>query len=168
MNKLSMDKQVSVIGGLVEGCSIRSLERMTGIHRDTIMRLSVRVGEGCTRLMDEKMRGLKCEQIQVDELWNFVGKKQRQVTAADDRAAVHRIIYGELVAGEIRDASREVYRGVIARLVDAGAQAIVLGCTEIMLLVGPADSAVPLLDTTTLHAAAAVQFALKEPNSNKL
>ena len=90
------------------------------------------------------------------------------VPGADDRAAVHRVIYGELVAGEIRDASREVYRGVIARLVDAGAQAIVLGCTEIMLLVGPADSAVPLLDTTTLHAAAAVQFALKEPNSNKL
>ena len=51
MNKLSMDKQIAVIGGLVEGCSIRSMERMTGIHRDTIMRLSVRVGEGCTRVL---------------------------------------------------------------------------------------------------------------------
>ena len=90
------------------------------------------------------------------------------VPGADDRAAVHSIIYGELVAGEIRDASREIYRSVIARLVDAGAQAIILGCTEIMLLVGPADSAVPLLDTTALHAAAAVRFTLEEPHSNKL
>ena len=90
------------------------------------------------------------------------------VPGADDRAAVHWIIYGELVTGEIRDASREIYRSVIARLVDAGAQAIILGCTEIMLLVGPADSAVPLLDTTALHAAAAVRFTLEEPHSNKL
>ncbi|MFZ5524973.1 MAG: IS1 family transposase [Pseudomonadota bacterium] len=88
MNKLSMEKQVRVIGGLVEGCSIRSIERMTGIHRDTIMRLSVRVGEGCTRLMDETMRGLKCEQIQVDELWSYVGKKQRHVTDSDDKSRV--------------------------------------------------------------------------------
>lgn len=88
MNKLSLDKQVSVIGGLVEGCSIRSLERMTGIHRDTIMRLSIRIGEGCTRLMDEKMRGLKLDQVQVDEIWGYVGKKQRIVTDADNRAAV--------------------------------------------------------------------------------
>ena len=84
MNKLPMDKQISVIGALVEGCSIRSVERMTGIHRDTIMRLSVRVGEGCTRIMDQTMRGLTCRQIQVDELWCYVGKKQRQVTMRDD------------------------------------------------------------------------------------
>lgn len=88
MNKLSMDKQIAVIGGLVEGCSIRSMERMTGIHRDTIMRLSVRVGEGCTRLMDRTMRGLTCKQVQVDELWCYVGKKQRQVTMRDDWLAV--------------------------------------------------------------------------------
>ena len=88
MNKLSMEKQVRVIGGLVEGCSIRSIERMTGIHRDTIMRLSVRIGEGCTRVMDETMRNLTCEQIQVDELWSYVGKKQRHVTAADDNTRV--------------------------------------------------------------------------------
>ncbi len=88
MNKLPMGKQVSVIGGLVEGCSIRSLERMTGVHRDTIMRLSVSVGEGCTKLMNDKMRGLKLGQVQVDEQWGYVGKKQRNLTAADDRSTM--------------------------------------------------------------------------------
>ncbi|RVT91267.1 aspartate/glutamate racemase family protein [Sphingomonas crocodyli] len=77
-----------------------------------------------------------------------------------DRATVHRIIYDELIAGIVRDESREEYRGVIARLVAQGAQAIILGCTEIMLLVGEDDSTVPLFDTTTLHAAAAVEAAL--------
>jgi IS1 family transposase len=84
MNKLSMEKQVNVISALTEGCSIRSIERMTGIHRDTIMRLGVRIGEECSRLMDEKMRHLHCEQIQVDEVWAYVGKKQRHVTKDDD------------------------------------------------------------------------------------
>jgi aspartate racemase len=82
------------------------------------------------------------------------------VPEADDRATVHRIIYEELVAGRIEPQSRDAYRGVIARLVDRGAQAVILGCTEIMLLIGPDDSAVPLFDTTALHAAAAVRIAL--------
>ena len=79
---------------------------------------------------------------------------------AEDRAAVHRIIYEELVAGQVIDASREVYKAVIARLAARGAQAIILGCTEIMLLIGQADSPVPVFDTTTLHAMAAVERAL--------
>jgi aspartate racemase len=82
------------------------------------------------------------------------------VPDADDRKAVHDIIYRELVAGQVLDASREVYRGVIARLVERGAQAVILGCTEIMLLVGQADSAVPVFDTTEIHALAAVERAL--------
>jgi aspartate racemase len=82
------------------------------------------------------------------------------VPEADDRATVHHIIYQELVAGQVLEASREAYRAVIARLVERGAQAIILGCTEIMLLVGPEDSAVPVFDTTALHAGAAVQAAL--------
>jgi aspartate racemase len=73
---------------------------------------------------------------------------------------VHRIIYEELVAGRVLDASRETYRAVIARLAQRGAQAIILGCTEIMLLVSQADSPVPVFDTTTLHAMAAVDRAL--------
>ncbi len=82
------------------------------------------------------------------------------VPDAADRAAVHRIIYEELVAGRIVPESREAYRAIIARLVANGAEAVILGCTEIMLLVGPEDSAVPLFDTTTLHAEAAVAAAL--------
>jgi aspartate racemase len=82
------------------------------------------------------------------------------VPDAAGRAAVHRIIYDELVQGVIRDASRAEYRAVIDALVERGAEAIVLGCTEIMLLVGPDDSAVPLFDTLTLHVEAAVADAL--------
>lgn len=82
------------------------------------------------------------------------------VPEARDRATVHRIIYEELVQGHIRDASRQAYRAVIERLVARGAEAIILGCTEIMLLVAPEDSAVPLYDTTGLHAEAAVARAL--------
>lgn len=77
-----------------------------------------------------------------------------------DRAMVHRIIYAELVAGEVLSASRAAYREVIARLVAAGAEAVILGCTEIMLLIGPEDSPVPVFDTTALHAEAAIAAAL--------
>jgi aspartate racemase len=78
------------------------------------------------------------------------------------RALVHRVIYEELVRGVIRADSREAYRSVITDLVARGAQAIILGCTEIMLLVRPEDSAVPLFDTTTIHAEAAVDLALAD------
>jgi aspartate racemase len=82
------------------------------------------------------------------------------VSSDEDRATVHRIIYEELVAGTILPASRDAYRAIIARLVENGAQAVILGCTEIMLLVRPKDSQVPIFDTTALHAAAAVEMAL--------
>ncbi len=82
------------------------------------------------------------------------------VPDAGDRALVHRVIYDELVAGVVREESREAYRRVIERLVRRGAGGVVLGCTEIMLLVGQQDSAVPLFDTTSLHAQAAVELAL--------
>jgi aspartate racemase len=82
------------------------------------------------------------------------------VPDADDRALVHRVIYDELVQGRIEAASRQAYRDVIARLVARGAQGIVLGCTEIMLLVRQDDSAVPLFDTTALHVEAAIARAL--------
>lgn len=79
---------------------------------------------------------------------------------ADDRARVHRIIYEELVLGVVRDESRQVYREVIQRLVDEGAGGVILGCTEIELLVGAADSPVPVFPTTRLHAELAVDYAL--------
>jgi aspartate racemase len=83
------------------------------------------------------------------------------VPDADDRAEVHRVIYEELCLGIVRDESRAAYRKVIARLVDAGAQGIVLGCTEIELLVGDADAPVPVFPTTRLHVMAAVEAALR-------
>ena len=76
------------------------------------------------------------------------------------RAQVHRVIYEELCRGRFHEQSRAAFREVIAGLVAAGAQGIVLGCTEIGLLVGPGDASVPLFDTTALHAAMAVDFAL--------
>jgi aspartate racemase len=79
-----------------------------------------------------------------------------------DRQIVHRIIYEELCLGVIRTESRTAYQEVMARLVERGAQGIILGCTEIGLLVGPADAAVPLFDTTRLHAAAAVNESLRK------
>ncbi|HKP48195.1 MAG TPA: IS1 family transposase [Pyrinomonadaceae bacterium] len=81
---LSKDKQITVTAALAEGNSIRSIERMTGIHRDTIMRLGVRIGQGCARLMDEKMRGLDCKRLELDEIWVFIGKKQAHVKDTDD------------------------------------------------------------------------------------
>ena len=84
------------------------------------------------------------------------------VPDADDRRDVHDIVYRELIAGVVSEASRQVYVEVIRRLVERGAQAIILGCTEIMLLVRDEDSPVPLFDTTTLHARAAVDAALED------
>ena len=77
-----------------------------------------------------------------------------------ERDLVHRIIYDELCLGVIRDDSRERYREIIARLVERGAEGIIYGCTEIGLLVSAADSPVPVFDTTQIHAASAVDFAL--------
>ncbi len=82
------------------------------------------------------------------------------VPAADDREVVHRVIYDELVRGVVRDESRTAYRGVIERLVARGAQGIVLGCTEIELLIGADDSPVPVFPTTQLHVGAALDAAL--------
>lgn len=82
------------------------------------------------------------------------------VPGPEDRALVHRVIYEELCLGIVTEQSRAAFRGVIKRLAQAGAGGIVLGCTEIELLVGPGDSPVPVFATTRLHARAAVDFAL--------
>ena len=76
-NKLCSDKKSAAVSMLCEGNSIRAIERMTGIHRDTVMRLGVRMGEGCAKIMDERFRALDCRVIQLDETWGFVGMKQK-------------------------------------------------------------------------------------------
>jgi len=82
------------------------------------------------------------------------------VPEADARAAIHRVIYDELIGGIVRPESRTAYLAVIADLRARGAEGIILGCTEIMLLIGQEDVDLPVFDTTTLHAMAAVEFAL--------
>jgi IS1 family transposase len=83
-NILNADKQIAVIGALAEGSSIRSIERITGVHRDTIMRLGVKVGEGCAKMLDTAMRDLPCNRLEMDEIWGFVGKKDRNVREGED------------------------------------------------------------------------------------
>jgi aspartate racemase len=80
----------------------------------------------------------------------------------EERQAIHTIIYNELCLGQVKDASREAFKKIIARLEDRGAQGIVLGCTEIPLLVKQEDHRLPLFDTTDLHARAAVDLALRD------
>lgn len=83
-NRLPEDKQIAVISALAEGCSIRAISRITGIHQDTLCRLGVRVGKGCAALLDQKMRDLTCRFLQFDEIWGFIGKKEKHLSIGDD------------------------------------------------------------------------------------
>lgn len=82
-NVLPRSKQVAVIAALTEGCSMRSTARMTGVDRETVGTLLERVGEGCEALLNDTMVNLPCTRLELDELWAFVGKKQRHVKAGD-------------------------------------------------------------------------------------
>lgn len=86
MNRTLLTRRTQVISALVGGNSIRSAERMTNTHHDTIMRLLVQLVDGCAKFMDEHIRDLSCRRIQVDEIWTFVGNKQRWVTENNDRS----------------------------------------------------------------------------------
>jgi transposase-like protein len=81
-NNLKTEKKVAVISMLCEGASIRAIERITGVNQNTIMSLNRRVGDACARIMDEKMRTLPCKQIEVDEIWGFIGAKQKNAKRA--------------------------------------------------------------------------------------
>jgi hypothetical protein len=81
MRVLKSDKQRDILHLLVEGNSIRSTERLTRVHRDTIMRLLVRAGDLCQNFLDERMRGLKLNHLQLDEIWTFVDTKQAHIKA---------------------------------------------------------------------------------------
>jgi IS1 family transposase len=85
-NNLPTEKKIMAVSMLAEGTSIRAIERMTGIHRDTIMRLGVRIGKECRRIHDEKMRNIQSKEIQIDEIWGFVGKKRKQTKAWEEGA----------------------------------------------------------------------------------
>lgn len=83
-NVLPKDKQIQIISALAEGSSMHAISRMTGVHRDTICRLGVRIGQGCAAVLDAKMRNLTCNFLQLDEIWGFIGKKEKHVSFDDD------------------------------------------------------------------------------------
>lgn len=85
-NVLSREKQVQIISALAEDAGIRAIERMTGVHRDTIMRLGARVGQGCCHILDRIMRNIICDQLQLDEIWGFIRKKQKNVKPGETDA----------------------------------------------------------------------------------
>ena len=80
MNMLRPDKEAQIVALLAEGTSIRSIERLTGFHRDTVMRVLVRSGDNCAEIMDKTMRNVRCEALEIDEVWGYVGKKERRLT----------------------------------------------------------------------------------------
>lgn len=88
MNRVNKSRRTQVINCLVEGNSIRSTERLTNTHRDTICRLLVEVGNGCAKLADEQMRDLRCQRIQVDEIWSFVRMKQAHIPRDVERTRI--------------------------------------------------------------------------------
>lgn len=84
------------------------------------------------------------------------------VPGAEDRELVHRVIYDELCVGVVRETSRARFREIVGRLVAAGAEGVILGCTELSMILAPADAPVPLWDTATIHATAAADLALAD------
>ena len=79
MNVLPIEKQIQIVNALVEGNSIRATARMVGVEHKTVMRVLLRVGDHCARLLNERMRRLPCKVVQMDEIWTYVGKKEKQV-----------------------------------------------------------------------------------------
>src|SRR5829696_2656821 len=80
-NVLSTPKRVQIVSALVEGCGIRATARMCDVSKDTVMKLWREIGEACSRMMDEQLRGLTCKRLQVDEIWSFVYAKAKNVPA---------------------------------------------------------------------------------------
>jgi IS1 family transposase len=83
MNTLPQDKKLTILNAMIEGNSIRSTERMTGVHRDTIMRLTARTGEQCRDFLDVRIRNVRAERVQADEIWTYVFKKQARIIGGD-------------------------------------------------------------------------------------
>ena len=81
MNKLNADKRVAIISALVEGNSLRSTQRMTGVSINTVTKLLIDAGKACAKYQHETMRNLTCKRLQCDEIWSFVGAKDKNVPA---------------------------------------------------------------------------------------
>jgi hypothetical protein len=83
MNRLPLAKKVAVISALVEGCSVRSMSRLTGVAKGTILRLQASVGEASATYQNAAIRNVAAKRVQIDETWSFVGAKQKNVTPAN-------------------------------------------------------------------------------------
>lgn len=129
MNTLPFEKQVQVISALTEGCSIRSAERLTDINRNTIMSLGLRIGDGCERLHDGMMRDLQVNQIELDEQWDFIQKKQKRVRTGDPAefgdvwlfvalAATQKAVLSYLVGKRTTENTYALARDLRARIVN--------------------------------------------------
>ena len=129
MNVLPIDKQIQVISALTEGCSIRSTERLTDVNRNTVMSLSLRVGDGCERLHDGMMRDLQVNQIELDEQWDFIQKKQKRVQTGDPAefgdvwlfvalAATQKAVLSYLVGKRSTENTNALARDLRARIVN--------------------------------------------------
>ena len=88
MNRLSTAKRVAVVSALVEGCSIRSTVRMTGVSKNTVAKLLVALGAACTKFQDETLRNLSCKRLQCDEIWSFVGGKDKNLSTEKKEAGL--------------------------------------------------------------------------------
>jgi IS1 family transposase len=130
---LSRDQQIQIIAALTEGCSIRSVERLTNIHRDTIMRLGVRVGLGCARLHSRTMHSLRIGRLEFDEAWSYVGKKRRQVTPEDSSDVGDQYVFTALASTTKAIISYRVGKrdGANTRAFVADVRERVLGAPEI-------------------------------------
>ncbi len=93
MNRLKTEKQEMILNLLVEGNSIRGIERITGVHRDTIMRLMVSAGENCLYYMSQCFHDLECKHLECDEIWTYVGKKQTNVKPWDSDGLGSHYVY---------------------------------------------------------------------------
>src|SRR5260370_40378794 len=85
MNRLDYKTRARVIGCLIEGCSIRATVRMTGVAKETVMRLLVEIGEVCADYQDQVFRNLRCKRLQLDELWSWIFCKEKNRTKEIDR-----------------------------------------------------------------------------------
>jgi aspartate racemase len=182
VERLQREGQWTELGGMLAGAA-RQLERngagvvvlctntmhklsdcITGAVRIPMLHIADAVA-GAIRRSAKKRVALLGTRFTMEQ--PFYSERMRErfgvetiIPAAADRQVVHDIIYGELCHGVIRDESRAAYREIIARLAAEGAEGVVLGCTEIGLLISQADSEIPVYDSTQIHAIAAVEFAL--------
>ena len=153
-------KLLGVIGGM-------SWESTALYYRGLNQRIAQRLGgHHSARLLLWSVDFAGIEALQREGRWDEASAQRHglEVIApdADDRAVVHRVIYDELCHGRVLDASRETYRRIMERLIERGAQGVILGCTEITMLIGAEDARVPLFDTTALHVQAAADWMTAE------